>query len=68
MSLKVFHLVFITLSTLLAWMFGVWCVWSHTQSPNSGLLMMGMVSFVTGAGLIVYERWFVRKMKQARFL
>ncbi len=68
MSLKAFHLVFITLSTLLAWMFGAWCLWSHTQSPSPGLVAAGFVSFAAGVGLMVYERWFIRKMKQSKFL
>lgn len=67
MSLRVFHLVFITLSTILAWFFGGWCFWTHSQSPSHLLLALGTGSFLAGAALIAYERWFLRKISGTRF-
>ena len=57
MSLKAFHIVFITLSTALAVGFGVWCL------MVDGYLAMGVTSFATGGLLILYGGWFLRKLR-----
>ena len=61
MSLKGFHLVFISASVLLAFGFGAWCL--GAQPP---WLAAAVGSFVVGLGLVGYEAWFIRKMRRAR--
>jgi hypothetical protein len=54
MSLKVFHIFFITLAILLCLGFGAWCL----RQP--GYLAFGIGSFVAAGGLIGYEIFIVR--------
>ena len=69
MSLKAFHLVFITASSALAFGFAVWELknyWSPTGSL--GDLLFGLGSLLAGVGLIVYERYFLKKLKNVEYL
>ena len=61
MSLKGFHIVFITASVLLTFGFGAWCLGAQ---PPSVAAAVG--SFVLGLGLVGYEAWFIMKMRRAR--
>ena len=65
MSLKGFHILFITLSTLCLVGFAVW-----TVASDAGVFVRisGGVSAVLGAGLAVYGSWFYRnKLKDSKF-
>lgn len=69
MSLKAFHLVFITASSALAFGFGVWEL--RTYWSTAGLLpdlLFGLGSLLAGVGLIVYERYFLKKLKNVGYL
>jgi hypothetical protein len=57
MSLKVFHLIFIFLATLLAIGCAAWSFTNHTAEA------FGVGSAVVAAGLIVYGIWFVKKAR-----
>ena len=57
MSLKAFHVFFISVSVLLCLGFGVWCL----RQPNQSV--MGIASFVIAAGLVAYEIVFLRRFK-----
>lgn len=63
MSLKVFHLVFITLSILLALAFGVWSLNEYSTSGGMMFLLIAVVSFGGAVALILYERLFLRKFR-----
>lgn len=63
MSLKAFHIVFVTLSTLLAVGFGVWAIAESARDGRSGTLALGIGSLVAAVLLIVYGIWFLRKLK-----
>lgn len=68
MSLKAIHLVFITASTVLAFGF---CVWGFSEYDNSKSpvdLSYGIGSLVAGVGLIVYGRYFLKKLKHTSYL
>jgi hypothetical protein len=69
MSLKAFHLVFITASCALAFGFGVWELKTYF-SAEGGLLDMifAIGSFVAGISLIFYERYFLKKLKDVSYL
>ncbi len=56
MSLRAFHVLFITASVLLALWFGWWCL-----PENRG---GAAASFVVAAGLVAYETWFLRKTRK----
>ena len=69
MSLKGFHIVFITFSTLLAFGCGIWCLWVNSLQPGTNSYLVGAVcSFLAAVGLIVYGCWFWRKMKRLRLI
>ncbi len=65
MNLKSFHLVFISCSSALAFLFGIWVLNSATIS---GLprLASGVAAFALCAGLIAYEAWFLRYSRRSR--
>ena len=56
MSLKAFHVLFITASVLLA--FGM-AAWLMKTSP-----LGAVAAFAVGLGLIAYEMWFLRKARR----
>ncbi len=68
MSLKAFHIVLITFSTLLAFGCGVWCLWINSFEPTSSYLTGAVFSFLAAMALIVYGCWFWRKMKRLRLI
>lgn len=69
MSLKAFHLVFITASSALAFGFGVWMLRDYRSADGStGDLLLGIGSLVAGVGLLVYERYFLKKLKHESYL
>jgi len=68
MSLKVFHIVFIVFSTLLAITLGSWCIWMNLVEGTSVYLAGAVASFVCAVGLVVYGLWFYRKMKRLGIL
>ena len=68
MSLKGFHLVFITVSTLLALGVGAWCLWVDSVHGAPVFRIGAIGSFVAAAALIAYGIWFFRKMKRLRII
>ena len=56
MSLRAVHICFILLATGLAVGFGFWALPVYR--------VLAPASFATGAGLLVYLVWFVKKIKQ----
>jgi hypothetical protein len=69
MSLKSFHLVFITAAIALAFGFCAWWV-EGFFSPDGGIwdLVCGVVSAAAGVGLILYERYFLKKTRGLSYL
>lgn len=68
MSLKGFHFVFITFSTLLALGAGGWCLWIDSIHGAPVFRMGAIFSFLAAVGLITYGIWFWRKMKRLRII
>ena len=68
MSLKGFHIVFITFSTLLAFGIGVWCLWINRVGATNSYTVGAIVSFAAAIVLVVYGCWFWRKMKRLRLI
>ncbi len=68
MSLKAFHVFFILVSILLAAGFGWWGVNSYRQNNDLSDLVMGIISLVCMVVLVLYFRWFLKKLKNESYL
>lgn len=69
MSLKAFHLIFITVTTLFSFFFGLWSLDQYRNADPSGMNLVFMfVSFAMSAGLPVYGYYFLKKLKDVSFL
>jgi hypothetical protein len=68
MSLKAFHVVFITVSILLAFGFSGWEFKAYSEDKGWVDLAFGLGSGLAGIGLIVYGRYFLKKLKHISYL
>lgn len=68
MSLKAFHIVFVSLSILLAFGFAAWCFAQYGDGHRSADLIYGIGSAVAGIGLIFYGKYVLRKLKNISYL
>ena len=59
MSLKIFHIVFVTCSSGLCFLIGSWSI---AQGSGAGSWVMAALCFVLGVALVVYGFWFWRKI------
>ena len=57
MSLKWFHIVFITLSVLLSLWFGVWGLFNQQVA-------LGVASLAASVGLVLYGNYFLGKARK----
>ena len=57
MSLKWFHIVFISLSVLLALWFGIWGLFNDQ-------ILLGIASLAASAGLVLYGNRFLEKVRK----
>lgn len=64
MSLKAFHVFFVSVSTIFALGFGVWC-FAH---GDVAYVVTGVASIIGGCGLLYYGRYFMRKSKDIGYL
>ncbi len=68
MSLKAFHLIFITAASILAFGFGAWMLRAYQAEAQQSDLVYGVASLVVGLGLLVYEGFFIKKLKHVSYL
>ena len=68
MTLKAFHLVFITASVMLSFGFGAWSLVGFSDYGRTVDLVFGIGSVGVGVGLIVYGRYVLRKLKHISYL
>jgi hypothetical protein len=69
MSLKSFHLIFITAASALAFGFGVWELKQYwSPEGRTADLATGLGSVLVGVALILYERYFLKKLKKVSYL
>ena len=69
MSLKTFHLIFITAASALALGFAVWSFKDYLSAGGTPMqLVMAIGSAITAVGLIAYERYFLKKTKNVGYL
>ena len=64
MSLRVFHLVFVALSILMAALVGGWGVNRYMVDGGTTDLALGVGFFLTGAALLVYGVKVFRKFRE----
>lgn len=69
MSLKAFHVLFITAASLLAFGFGAWLIREY-RSPmgDTSDLIWAVCSIAVGIALLVYERFALKKLKNVSYL
>lgn len=68
MSLKAFHIVFVSLSVLLMLVLAGWCFGNYRQDGGAANLVWGGLALVAAAGLVVYGRIFLKKLKHISYL
>ncbi len=68
MSLKAVHILFISLSILLAFGFAAWEIKGYAVSGDVLQLLLGLFSLVAAVGLIVYGVKFLRKLKHVSLI
>jgi hypothetical protein len=64
MSLKAFHVFFITMAVLLCMVFGAWCINSNYTHGRTSYAIAGYASFGLGVLLVLYEIVFLKKLKE----
>lgn len=68
MSLKAFHIVFVAVSLLLCAGFGLWAFNEFRSDNEPGQLIAALFALFGCAALVVYGRWFLRKLKGVSYL
>jgi hypothetical protein len=69
MSLKAFHVIFISASSALALGCGIWGLKQYFSQRGQALdLVFGLGGLVATAALIVYGRYFLKKLKNVGYL
>ena len=68
MSLKAFHLVFITAASALCFGCGIWELKDFSAAGRTVDLLVGLGGLIAGVGLIIYERYFLKKFKDQGYL
>ncbi len=68
MSLKAFHIVFVTASILLALLFSIWSLINYFQGGTVMDLVFGLGSFAAAIALAFYERYALKKLKDISYL
>jgi hypothetical protein len=63
MSLKAFHLLFVTASAILAFGFGAWGIDAYVSRGEGGNLLLALLGLLFGAGLVVYGIMVRTKLK-----
>ena len=69
MSLKAIHIVFILASCAMTAFVGIWAFreyFTHSHAPAH--LLFGLASVAAFVGLLVYGRYFLKKLKHINYL
>ena len=68
MSLKAFHLVFVTVTTMLAFVVAGWAVMQFLDTRQAGYLAAAAGSLAFGAAMVYYGKIFLKKFKDIGYL
>ncbi len=63
MSLKAFHIFFVSVSFLLSLGVSFWAFREYARSEGTGSLLPGAGAFLFAAALVWYGKWFLGKLK-----
>ncbi len=63
MSLRSFHLLFVTLSVVLAAFFAAWAAGQYRLEHETGYVVLGVLALACGGGLATYGTIFQRKTR-----
>ena len=66
MNLRLVHAGLIFLSAVLAVLFGLWCLNLYGRDNGVTPLIAAIGAFATSFGLVLYDRWFLRKTRTLR--
>ncbi|CAB4244383.1 conserved protein of unknown function [Methylacidimicrobium sp. AP8] len=66
MSLRQFHLLFVSIVTCLFLGLGGWALVEYHQQESQGsiLVWLGVASLATAVGVVIYGVWFLRKTRR----
>ena len=64
MSLRIFHVIFIVASVILALFVAVWSVREYQATHNLGALALGGVFLIAGGAMVEYGRRWFSKLKE----
>ncbi len=68
MSLKAFHIVFITFAAIVTFFFGTWLLVTVEEGGATLRFFFGGLSYATGLALLLYGRYFLRKFRHFSFM
>ncbi|MSR43060.1 MAG: hypothetical protein EXS29_05435 [Pedosphaera sp.] len=68
MSLKAFHIIFVAVSVLLSLGLAAWGFHRFLTLGKSIHLLFGIGGLLAAAGLLVYGRYFLKKLKNISYL
>jgi len=68
MSLKAFHIVFILVSAMLCIGLGVWSLGEYRRTQSNEFIWGIVCSFVGLVCLLIYGKWFLRKLRGVSYL
>lgn len=68
MSLKAFHIVFVSASILLSLGFGGWSLVNYFHGGASSDLAYGLASFAVAVALVFYGKFVLKKLKNISYL
>ena len=64
MSLKVFHIVFVIVTTVLSLFVALWGIREFAQQRSTGGLVLGLIFLVAAVGLMMYGKRVYAKFKE----
>lgn len=66
MSLKAFHIVFVIVATMFMAFFAAWALRAYAQTHQKSQLLLGVLAIVGSVLLLVYGKWFLKKIKNTK--
>ncbi len=68
MSLKAFHVLFVSVSVVLSLGFAGWAFAEFRRTADKEYIWWAIAGLAAACGLIIYGRWFLRKLKDTGYL
>lgn len=68
MSLKAFHLVFVTVTTMLSFVVAGWAVMQFLDTRQPGYLAAAVGAVACGVAMVYYGKVFLKKLKGIGYL